>query len=251
MEQQETFISHLVELRDRLVRALIAVGVAFVGLFPFAPKLYTLLAKPMLEKLPAGGQMIATEVTTPFFVPMKVAGMTAFLITLPYVLYQLWAFVAPGLYQHEKRLAMPLVISSTLLFFIGMSFAYFLVFPTVFGFITSYAPDGVAVMTDINKYLSFVLGMFLAFGVAFETPIAVILLVKMGMVTVQKLKEFRPYMIVGAFIIAAIVTPPDVVSQFMLAVPLCLLYELGIWLSGFVGRTKPSQSTEVVESSGK
>ena len=177
--------------------------------------------------------------------------MTAFLITLPYVLYQLWAFVAPGLYQHEKRLAMPLIVSSTLLFFVGMAFAYFLVFPMVFGFITGYAPEGVAVMTDINKYLSFVLGMFLAFGVAFETPIAVILLVKMGVVSVQKLKEFRPYMIVGAFIVAAVVTPPDVVSQFMLAVPLCLLYELGIWLSGFVGQTKPAQSTEVAESSGK
>ncbi len=251
MDQQETFLSHLIELRDRVVRSLIAVGIGFVCLFPFAPRLYSVLAKPMLAKLPQGGQMIATDVTTPFFVPMKVAAMTAFLITLPYVLYQVWAFVAPGLYQHEKRLAMPLIVSSTLLFFVGMAFAYFLVFPMVFGFITGYAPEGVAVMTDINKYLSFVLGMFLAFGVAFETPIAVILLVKMGVVSVQKLKEFRPYMIVGAFIVAAVVTPPDVVSQFMLAVPLCLLYELGIWLSGFVGQTKPSQSTEVVENSGK
>lgn len=251
MDQQETFLSHLIELRDRLVRSLIAVGIFFVCLFPFAPKLYSVLAKPMLAKLPKGGQMIATDVTTPFFVPMKVAAMTAFLIALPYVLYQMWAFVAPGLYQHEKRLAMPLVISSTLLFFVGMAFAYFLVFPMVFGFITGYAPEGVAVMTDINKYLSFVLGMFLAFGVAFETPIAVILLVKMNVVSVQKLKEFRPYMIVGAFIVAAIVTPPDVVSQFMLAVPLCILYELGIWLSGMMGPPKPAQSTEIAESSGK
>jgi len=250
VDQQDTFFSHLIELRDRLVRSLIGIGIFFICLFPFAPKLYSVLAMPMLAKLPKGGQMIATDVTTPFFVPMKVAAMTAFLIALPYVLYQVWAFIAPGLYQHEKRLAMPLVISSTFLFFVGMAFAYFLVFPMVFGFITGYAPEGVAVMTDINKYLSFVLGMFLAFGVAFETPIAVILLVKMGVVSVQKLKEFRPYMIVGAFVVAAVVTPPDVVSQFMLAVPLCILYELGIWLSGFIGQPKPAQSTEIVESSG-
>jgi sec-independent protein translocase protein TatC len=250
VDQQDTFFSHLIELRDRLVRSLIGIGIFFICLFPFAPKLYSVLAMPMLAKLPKGGQMIATDVTTPFFVPMKVAAMTAFLIALPYVLYQVWAFIAPGLYQHEKRLAMPLVISSTFLFFVGMAFAYFLVFPMVFGFITGYAPEGVAVMTDINKYLSFVLGMFLAFGVAFETPIAVILLLKMGVVSVQKLKEFRPYMIVGAFVVAAVVTPPDVVSQFMLAVPLCILYELGIWLSGFIGQPKPAQSTEIVESSG-
>jgi sec-independent protein translocase protein TatC len=225
---EDTFISHLVELRDRLLRCIIALGIVFACLFPFANKLYTLLAQPMLAKLPQGGQMIATEVTTPFFVPMKVAMMTAFLIALPYVLYQLWAFVAPGLYSNEKRLALPLIATSTILFFCGMAFAYFVVFPVVFGFITGYAPQGVAVMTDIDKYLSFVLTMFMAFGITFEVPVAVIILVTMNVVTVAKLREIRPYVVVGAFVIGAIFTPPDVVSQVMLALPLWLLYEAGI-----------------------
>lgn len=231
---EESFLTHLLELRDRLIRALLAVGIIFVCLFPWAKELYTVLAQPLLDKLPAGGQMIATDVVGVFLVPMKVTMMVAFLIALPYVLYQVWAFVAPGLYKHEKRLALPLVSSSVFLFFSGMAFAYFLVFPTVFGFMAGIAPEGVAWMTDIDKYLSFVLSTFVAFGVTFEVPVIVIVLVRMGVVTIPKLKEWRPYVIVGAFVIGAIFTPPDVVSQIMLAVPLCLLYELGILLSRFV-----------------
>lgn len=244
-EQEQSFLSHLIELRDRLMRCLIALGICFVGLFPFANKLYTWLALPLLAKLPKGGQMIATEVTTPFFVPMKVAMMAAFLLALPYLLYQAWAFVAPGLYSHEKKLALPLIVSSTVLFFCGMAFAYFLVFPIVFGFVTGYAPQGVAVMTDIDKYLGFVLTMFLAFGVTFEVPIAVVILVRMGLVTVEKLKEIRPYMVVGAFVVGAIFTPPDVVSQCLLAVPLWVLYEAGIIAAQLIQRQRPSDSTEV------
>jgi len=238
-EAQDTFISHLIELRNRLLRAVIAVVVVFVALFPFASDLYALLARPLLASLPKGGQMIATDVTTPFFVPMKVAMMTAFLIALPYILYQVWSYVAPGLYRHEKRLALPLIVSSVLLFFIGMAFAYFLVFPVIFGFINKTAPAGVAVMTDINKYLDFVLTLFVAFGVTFEVPVVVIVLVQMGLVSVAKLKEIRPYVVVGAFVIGAIFTPPDVVSQIMLAVPLWLLYELGILLARFVAKPAP------------
>lgn len=234
MSQSETFISHLIELRDRLLRIVIGIVVAFVCLFPFANKIYTLLAHPLLAKLPKGGQMIATAVTTPFFVPMKVAMLAAVVVSLPYTLYQLWAFVAPGLYRHEKRFAAPLIIFSTLLFLVGMAFAYFLVFPVVFGFITGTAPEGVAVMTDIGNYLDFVITLFLAFGIAFEVPVAVVLLVKLGMVSVATLKEIRSYVIVGAFVIGAIFTPPDVVSQVMLAVPLWLLYEAGIVAARFV-----------------
>jgi sec-independent protein translocase protein TatC len=238
----DTFISHLVELRDRLIRCLIAIVAVFACLFPWASEIYNLLAQPMLAALPKGGQMIATEVVSPFFVPVKVTFMVAFLVALPYVLFQIWAFVAPGLYAHEKKLVMPLVVASTVLFLCGMAFAYFLVFPVVFGFITGIAPEGVAVMTDINKYLDFVLTMFLAFGITFEVPVAVILLVRMGAVTVQQLKEARPYVVVGAFVIGAIFTPPDVVSQIMLAVPLWLLYEAGIWVARFVEKREPSQA---------
>jgi len=228
----QEFISHLVELRSRLVRAVVAVFGVFLCLLPFANTLYTWLALPLLSKMPAGGHMIATEVTTPFFVPMKVAGLVAFLLSLPYVLYQVWGFVAPGLYSHEKRMALPLIVTSTLLFYCGMTFAYFAVFPFVFGFITSTAPQGVEIMTDIEKYLGFVINMFLAFGLAFETPVAVVLLVKLGVLTVKQLKEARRYVIVGAFILGAIFTPPDAVSQTLLAVPLWLLYELGILVAG-------------------
>lgn len=231
----ENFISHLLELRKRLLNSAIALLLVFICLFPWASDLYSILAHPLLAKLPKGGQMIATDVTTPFFVPLKVAMMTALLIALPYILYQVWRFVAPGLYLHEKRWILPMLIASVVLFFCGMAFAYFAVFPIVFGFITSAAPQGVAVMTDIDKYLSFVLGMFIAFGLAFQVPIAVVLLVKTGMVTTAKLREIRPYVVVGAFVVGAIFTPPDVVSQFMLAMPLWLLYEAGIitasWMS--------------------
>ncbi len=236
MSDEQSIISHLLELRDRLLRSVIAVVVLFVGLFfyPGANQLYSWLAKPLLEKLPKGGQMIATEVTTPFFVPMKVTGMVAFLIALPFILYQLWRFIAPGMYVHEKRFAFPVIVSGTVLFFAGMAFAYFAVFPLVFGFITKVSPEGVAVMTDISKYLDFVLTLFMAFGITFEVPVVVVLLVKMGWVSVAKLKDIRPYVIVGAFVIGAIFTPPDVISQFMLAMPLWLLYELGIIVSSLI-----------------
>jgi sec-independent protein translocase protein TatC len=234
----ETFIAHLLELRNRLLHSVVALLLVFICLFPWASDLYTLLAQPLLAKLPKGGQMIATDVTTPFFVPLKVAMMAAFLIALPYILYQIWRFVAPGLYAHEKRLVWPLIIASTVLFFCGMAFAYFVVFPVVFGFITASAPQGVAVMTDIDKYLSFVLGMFMAFGITFQVPVAVILVVRMGFVSVEKLRDIRPYVIVGAFIIGAIFTPPDVVSQFMLAIPLWLLYEAGIVVASWMGKGK-------------
>jgi sec-independent protein translocase protein TatC len=228
MSTSESFIAHLIELRKRLVRSVIVLLLAFICLFPFSSKLYAMLAQPLLAKLPKGGQMIATDVTTPFFVPLKVALMAAFLIALPFILYQVWRFVAPGLYAHEKKLVVPLIFASTLLFFCGMAFAYFVVFPVVFGFITASAPIGVAVMTDIDKYLSFVLSMFMAFGVTFQVPVAVVLLVRMGVVSVEKLREIRPYIVVGAFVVGALFTPPDVVSQLMLAVPLWLLYEAGI-----------------------
>lgn len=242
-ESQDTFISHLVELRDRLLRAVLSVILVFLGLFHWANDLYTLLARPLLHALPKGGQLIATEVTAPFFVPIKVTMMAAFLIALPYILYQIWAFIAPGLYSHEKRLGIPLIIASVVLFFCGMSFAYFLVFPIVFGFIAGVAPVGVAVMTDISKYLDFVLTMFMAFGITFEVPVVVVLLVKIGLVSVAKLREIRPYVIVGAFIIGAIFTPPDVVSQTMLAVPLWLLYELGIIVASLISRPAPVTDT--------
>jgi sec-independent protein translocase protein TatC len=234
VSSQDTFISHLVELRDRLLRAILAVVIVFLCLFPWARDLYAILAQPLVAALPAGGQMIATDVVGVFLVPVKVAFLVAFVIALPYVLYQTWAFVAPGLYAHEKRLVLPLVAASWVLFLVGMAFAYFLVFPVVFKFMASMAPEGVAWMTDIDKYLSFALTTFVAFGVTFEVPVVVIVLVRAGLVSIQKLKEIRPYVIVGAFVIGAIFTPPDVISQVMLAVPLWLLYELGIVFARFV-----------------
>jgi len=242
MTTQDTFISHLVELRDRLLRAILAVIVIFLGIFPWARELYAILAQPLIAALPAGGQMIATDVVGVFLVPVKVAFLVAFVIALPYVLYQVWAFVAPGLYAHEKRLVAPLVFASSVLFLIGMSFAYFLVFPVVFKFMASIAPEGVAWMTDIEKYLSFALTTFVAFGVTFEVPIAVIVLVRVGVVSIEKLKEIRPYVIVGAFVIGAIFTPPDVISQVMLAVPLWVLYELGIVVARLIGRSPANES---------
>ena len=243
-EIHENFISHLVELRDRLIRTVVAVLIVFVCLFPFAKDLYALLAQPLLASLPQGGQMIATDVVGVFMVPMKVAGLAALLIALPYVLYQVWGFVAPGLYASEKKLILPLVFSSVLLFLVGMSFAYFVVFPTVFKFMASIAPAGVAWMTDIEKYFSFVLTTFVAFGVTFEVPVVVIVLVRVGIVSIEKLVAARPYVVVGAFIIGAIFTPPDVLSQLLLAVPLWLLYELGIILARFIGcRPQPAEET--------
>ncbi|MFZ4539160.1 twin-arginine translocase subunit TatC [Propionivibrio sp.] len=241
---EDSFLSHLFELRDRLIRVLLAIGIVFICLFPWAKELYALLAQPLLATLPQGGQMIATDVVGVFLVPMKVALMVAFLIALPYVLYQVWGFVAPGLYAHEKRLALPLVAASVILFFIGMAFAYFLVFPTVFGFMAKVAPEGVAWMTDIEKYLSFVMSTFIAFGVTFEVPVIVIVLVQMRIVTLVTLREWRPYVIVGAFVVGAVFTPPDVISQLMLAIPLCLLYELGMLMARFISKPEAAPLLE-------
>lgn len=231
MTPTENFVSHLIELRGRILKIVIGLIVVLFALLPFAKEIYAILAAPMLSQLPAGGQMIATAVTTPFFVPLKVAMMTAFVISLPHTLYQLWAFIAPGLYQSEKRLMVPLIVSGTLLFVIGMAFAFFAVFPLVFSFIIGTAPEGVAVMTDIGEYLDFVLTLFFAFGLAFEVPIFVVLAVRLGWVSIAALKEARAYVIVGAFVVGAIFTPPDIVSQFMLAIPVWLLFELGIWVA--------------------
>jgi sec-independent protein translocase protein TatC len=237
-EPQESFLSHLIELRTRLMRSIIAVVVVLLILFPFAKDIYALLAQPLLRVLPNGSTMIATDVTGTFLVPLKVTLMAAFLIALPYVLLQAWAFVAPGLYQHEKRLVLPVLVSSCLFFLLGMSFAYFFVFPVAFGFFAGYAPVGVQMMTDIDKYLSFVLTMFIAFGVTFETPVVVVVLVRMKVVSLEKLKSVRPYVIVGAFVAGAVFTPPDVISQLLLAIPLWLLYEVGLFLARFVSVPK-------------
>ena len=231
---QETFVSHLIELRDRLLRAIISVLVLTLAMVPWAKEIYGLLAKPLLAALPAGATMIATDVTGTFLVPLKVTLMAGFLVALPYVLYQMWAFVAPGLYQHEKRLAMPVIVSSFAFFLVGMAFAYFVVFPVAFVFFAGYTPPGVQMMTDIDKYLSFVLTMFIAFGLTFETPVVVVVLVRMGVVGLDKLRAARSYVIVGAFVVGAIFTPPDVISQLLLAVPLWLLYEVGLFLARFV-----------------
>ena len=245
MSDQESFISHLVELRQRLVRAVGAVLAIFIVLFiyPGSGFIYDLLALPLMNALPDGAKMIATGVITPFMVPLKVTALVGFMIALPYVLYQAWAFVAPGLYEHEKKLAMPLIIASTMLFFIGVGFCYFFVFGKVFAFIHDFAPKSITPAPDIEAYFSFVITMFLAFGITFEIPIVVIVLVRMGIVSVEKLREARPYVIVGAFVIAAVVTPPDVLSQFMLAVPMCLLYEAGLFLSRFIA-VRPKEESE-------
>ncbi len=235
---EETFISHLVELRDRLVKASIGIAIACAALFiwPGPSHVYDLLAAPMIASLPAGAKMIATGVVSPFLVPMKVTLLLAFILALPWVFYQLWAFVAPGLYAHEKRLVLPLVISSSLLFIAGVAFCYFFVFGRVFHFIGEFAPASIAVTPDIENYLDFVMSMCLAFGASFEVPVVVVILVRMGIVSIEKLREIRSYVIVGAFVIAAIVTPPDVVSQLALAIPMCLLYELGLLLAPIFSR---------------
>ena len=238
---QESFLSHLFELRDRVIKAGLAIIIVFVGLVYWAPDIFHLFAQPLLQALPVGGKMIVTDVTGSFFVPMKVTMLVAFIIALPVVMYQLWAFIAPGLYMHERKLILPLVVSSYSLFIIGMAFAYFLVFPTVFKFMASYnAPLGAEMSTDIDNYLSFAMTTFLAFGITFEVPVVVVVLVRMGMVPLAKLKEIRPYVIVGAFVISAIVTPPDVLSQLLLAVPMTLLYELGLLVARFYV-PKPSE----------
>ncbi|MDH4449118.1 MAG: twin-arginine translocase subunit TatC [Rhodoferax sp.] len=243
---EQPFVQHLMELRDRLVKALIAVGVALavLAVFPGPAALYDILAQPLVASLPAGGKLIATSVISPFLVPLKIMLMTAFLLALPVVLWQLWAFVAPGLYSHEKKLVLPLVVSSTVLFFVGVAFCYFFVFGQVFKFIQGFAPKSISATPDIESYLDFVLSMFLAFGLAFEVPVVVVVLARMGLVTIEKLKAFRSYFIVLAFVVAAIVTPPDVVSQLALAIPMCILYEIGIWAAQvFIKHTQAPEGT--------
>src|SRR5690606_25063081 len=230
---------HLLELRSRIMRALAGLVMVLLALLPFANKLYAWLAAPLLEKLPAGGQLIAVEVASPFFAPVKLAFFTAVMASAPWLLYQAWAFVAPGLYQREKRLATPLLVSAVGLFYAGCAFAFYVVLPSVFGFLAAIKPEGVAMMTDINAYLAFVLVTFLAFGVSFELPVALVILVLLGWVTPEQLRAGRGYAIVGIFVVAAVITPPDVVSQLLLAVPMCLLYEAGILAARLLGRRNP------------
>ena len=234
-------IDHLIELRTRLLRAVLGLMIVVVALLPVANRLYTWLALPLVVKLPAGGQLIATGVASPFFAPIKLAFFTAVFITMPWLLYQAWAFVAPGLYQREKRLATPLLVSAVLLFYAGCAFAYFIVLPSVFGFLTKVTPEGVAMMTDIQQYLDFVLVIFLAFGASFELPVALVILVALGWVTPKQLREWRGYAVVGIFVVAAIITPPDVVSQLLLAIPMMALYEAGIIAARFV---RPNKAVE-------
>ena len=251
---EQPFVQHLMELRDRMVRATLAIVVAgaVLALWPGPSELYDILAAPLVAHLPEGAHLIATSVISPFLVPLKILMMSAFLLALPVVLYQAWAFVAPGLYSHEKKLVLPLVISSTVLFLIGVAFCYFFVFGQVFKFIQSFAPKSITAAPDIEAYLSFVITMFIAFGLAFEVPIVVVVLARMGIVSVEKLREFRSYFIVVAFIIAAIVTPPDVVSQLALAIPMCVLYEVGIWAAQlFIKHTQaPDAEAEASSNEG-
>ena len=246
--QEESFISHLVELRDRLLRSVIAIAVlvGILALYPGPAAIYDFLAAPLTAALPEGTNMIAIGVITPFMVPLKVTAMLAFVLALPFILYQAWSFIAPGLYAHEKRLGIPLIVSSTLLFIVGMAFCYYFVFGQVFHFISSFAPKSITPAPDIEAYLSFVMTMFLAFGFAFEVPVALVVMVKLGVVTVEKLKEWRSYFVVGAFVVAAVVTPPDVVSQLSLAIPMCLLYELGILAARLVSRPAPPAAVDPV-----
>ncbi len=247
---EQPFVQHLMELRDRMIKVVIAIGIAagLLAIWPGPAALFDLLAAPLVATLPKGASLIATSVISPFLVPLKILLMAAFMLALPVVLYQVWAFVAPGLYMHEKKLVMPLVVSSTLLFFVGVAFCYFFVFGQVFKFIQSFAPKSIVAAPDIEAYLGFVLSMFLAFGMAFEVPIAVVVLARMKIVSIQKLKDFRGYFIVLAFVIAAIVTPPDVVSQLALAIPMCLLYEVGIWAAQiFIRNTQPPEDVEAAK----
>jgi sec-independent protein translocase protein TatC len=246
--QEQSFLTHLIELRQRLVRAALAVVIVFLALTPFMKEIFDLLSQPMMAALPAGSKLLATGVITPFMVPLKVTLFVALLIALPYVLWQTWAFVAPGLYKHEKKLAAPLIASSCVMFGLGMAYCYFIVFGFVFKFIAGFAPVSVNVSPDIEAYFSFVMGMFLAFGMTFEVPIIVVLLARFGIASIEKLKQARPYVVVGAFIVAAVFTPPDVLSQLLLAIPLCVLYELGIFLARFVVKPKVADQAAAPEA---
>jgi sec-independent protein translocase protein TatC len=240
-DAESGLFAHLIELRVRLIRAIAGLTLVFICLLPFANKLYGWFAQPLLDKLPEGGQLIAVEVASPFFAPLKLAFFVAVFAVMPWLLYQAWAFVAPGLYKREKRLALPLLASALVLFYSGCAFAFFVVLPSVFGFLAKVTPSGVAMMTDINAYLDFVLVIFLAFGVSFELPVALVILVMLGWVTPKQLSEWRGYAVVGIFIIAAVITPPDVISQLLLAIPMCLLYEAGIVAAKLVGRTRDAE----------
>ena len=247
------FVSHLIELRDRLIRAVLAIGVAFalLAFWPGPSGLYDLLAAPLVAHLPKGATLIATNVISPILVPLKITLMAAFMLALPVVLYQVWAFVAPGLYNHEKKMVLPLVISSTVLFFLGVAFCYFFVFGQVFRFIQSFAPKSITAAPDIEAYLSFVMTMFIAFGAAFEVPVAVVVLARLGVVTIEQLKKWRGYFIVGAFVVSAVITPPDVVSQLALAIPMCLLYEFGIWSAKlFIKHTQAPEDDAQTKADG-
>jgi sec-independent protein translocase protein TatC len=239
-----TLISHLLELRDRLLRATLAVCVAFLPLVFYSNQLFTLIARPLIEKLPEGTSLIATSVVAPFMAPLKLAMIAAVFAAMPYILYQLWAFIAPGLYRHERRFAVPLLLSSIVLFYVGVAFAYFVVFPLMFTFLTTTAPEGVRMMTDISSYLDFVLLLFFAFGVAFEVPVAVVLLAATGMVKVDALRKQRGYVLLGIFIVAAILTPPDAVSQCFMAVPMYILYEIGILLARYLIRQRAADKAQ-------
>ncbi len=241
----QTFLSHLVELRDRLLRALGGVLLVFLALAPFTNDIYTLLAGPLMQHLPEGASMIAIDVAAPFFVPVKLVLMLALVIAIPWVLYQVWSFVAPGLYRHERRLVVPLLASSTVLCYAGMAFAYFVLFPVAFAFFALTAPEGVKMMTDMGSYLDFMLAIFLAFGMAFEVPVIIVVLVLTGITTPQALTAKRRYVIVGAFIVGAILTPPDVLSQFLLAIPLWLLFEAGVWVARRLApKTSPAPAAD-------
>jgi len=246
--KEQPFVSHLIELRDRLLRALAVVALFFLALFPFANDIYIWVASPLMAHLPAGTSMIATEVASPFLTPFKLSLVAAFFLSIPYTLYQMWAFIAPGLYAHEKRLVLPLVASSTLLFYVGMLFAYYVVFPLVFAFLTGTVPDGVTVATDIAKYLDFILTLFFAFGMAFEVPIATFILVWMGVTTPENLVQKRPYIIVGAFSLGMLLTPPDVISQTLLALPMWLLFEAGVIAAKLFGRRVREEERAGVDS---
>lgn len=247
-EPEQSFISHLVELRTRVVRAAVAILVVFVALSPFMKTIFDAMSAPLMVALPHGAKLLATGVIAPFMVPLKVTMFLAFLIALPYVLYQLWAFIAPGLYKSEKKLAVPIIVSSVVMFAVGMAYCYFIVFRMVFQFIAGFSPDSVNFAPDIDSYFGFVISMFLAFGMTFEVPIVVVVLNRMGIADLQKLKQARPYVIVGAFIIAAIFTPPDVLSQLLLAIPLVVLYQLGIFLVAMFGRKAEPQSDDAATS---
>ncbi len=242
-DQAMPLVAHLTELRDRILRALLAVLVVFIALFPFANEIYAFVSEPLRALLPEGATMIATEVASPFLTPFKLTLVTAIFVAIPYILYQVWSFVAPGMYRHEKRFAIPLLVSSVALFYAGAAFAYFVVFPLIFAFFTSVGPEGITIMTDINSYLNFVLKLFFAFGIAFEIPIAAVLMIWAGVTTPESLAAKRPYIIVGCFIFGMLLTPPDVISQSLLAVPMWILFEFGVFFGRFMQREKDEQAT--------